>query len=791
MKKVSLSQVLILSITLAIASSAFLVTIFQYEESEKSLKQLEIEISSSSKEWLNQEMTELRTLFSLKYQEIIQINHLYLEEITDSELVLSLMWKKQYEALQSVLIQYAKESDNRHYFVSDLSGNVLSSSTASDNAYVKVYNSLQDKSLHTQLVSLVKGEIFRVNRHLIKNIFDDELGIIYSVSSFENENKQIADFARTLGIGYQFSYESESIGGYRYPKASTYTSLALKKENEISETSCLPFKSSGAGAMSLCIVKPVLLITKLTTKIKTSFLEARERMLSNTLLLASIVLVSLLFILFLFNKVIFRPVQQITTAFREIGEPMSKPLVMSSFISEIEQLIFALRKVRVLFSDNEKLKEQHKEDSLHDALTGLPNRRLFEDRGQLAIAQASREQHEVVLLLIDLDKFKTVNDTFGHDVGDDLLCQITKRLKQNIRSYNTLARWGGDEFLMLAPNLHKENYEDLISQITDVFKEPFIIDNQEHSMNVSIGLAAFPRDGVSLKDLLIAADIAMYEAKTHPNTSFHLFKKGNAEKSHRRLALEKALKNSIEQGELYLCFQPIASVNALEISHAETLVRWHSPIFGEVYPDEFIPIAERIGFIATLGNWVRDSAIEQQLVWEKEYGIDIKLTVNVSSIELDNIAFADNFIEAVSTANLPSHRIIIEITESTIINDFDLVKAHLCKLADYGIKWALDDFGTGYSSLHYLANLTPDYLKLDRSLIIGIENNDRVENIVKGVIQLSQSLDIKVISEGVEEVEQRQLLDDFKCDYLQGYWFARPMKKDQFIEFFQTHEERK
>jgi diguanylate cyclase (GGDEF)-like protein/PAS domain S-box-containing protein len=444
-----------------------------------------------------------------------------------------------------------------------------------------------------------------------------------------------------------------------------------------------------------------------------------------------------------------------------------------------------------VFSDITKAKEsQDKLDHLahHDALTALPNRLLFHDRLQHALVRAAREEEQLAVLFIDLDRFKNVNDTLGHHVGDELLKQVAKALAARLRDGDTLARLGGDEFIVLLENVDGEYGARLVAdKLVAMFEQPFMVSDYELFVTCSVGVSLFPRDGVDLNMLVRNADVAMYQAKARGRNGYQFYAASMNGEGVERLRLESLLRRAIDRNEISLAYQPQVEIDSGRMIGVEALVRWHSPELGQVSPVRFIPLAEDIGFISQLGKWVLAEACRQMVRWG-EAGLEVpKMAVNLSVRQFERGGIAGMVGDVLAETGLAPQRLQLEVTESVIMNTGDAL-VYINDLRRIGVGLAIDDFGTGYSSLAYLKQLPVQTLKIDRSFIKDISTDANDEAIAIAIIQLGKSLNLSVIAEGVENEEQAAFLLRHGCTRAQGYLYSRPVTAAQLLERWGQHQ---
>lgn len=416
----------------------------------------------------------------------------------------------------------------------------------------------------------------------------------------------------------------------------------------------------------------------------------------------------------------------------------------------------------------------------HDTLTQLPNRRYF----QKSLSEYLQDEHKKIsILFIDLDRFKLINDTLGHSVGDILLSQVAKRLSNCMEKENTVFRFGGDEFIIILPKAPKEKTEGLAIQILEEFAQPFILNGQEYKITPSIGISVYPTDGQDIDNLVRKADTAMYRAKEQGKNTFKFYSEEMNELIIRRMKIENELHKALEQNQFVIYYQPQVCSNE-KIIGMEALIRWQHPELGLVSPAEFIPIAEETGLIVSIGKWVLLNACKHANLWKDSSLPPIRVAVNLSARQFYDEKLVNVVEQALREANLDPMYLELEITESIAMQDGDSVISKLQDLKHLGIKLSIDDFGTGYSSLSYLKKFPFDSLKIDRSFISSITQGSDELAIVKAIIGMAKSLNLKVLAEGVELEEQKNLLFSLGCNELQGFLFGKPVPYEKLKEEF-------
>jgi len=428
-----------------------------------------------------------------------------------------------------------------------------------------------------------------------------------------------------------------------------------------------------------------------------------------------------------------------------------------------------------------KTKASLKEQADRDTLTGLYNRNYL--RYNLE-GWMSDNKNDFFLLYIDLDKFKDVNDSYGHLFGDNVLVEVSRRIKKHISSTSMLVRHGGDEFLLFMRLRDGKELKEESRKLLDYITEPYSIDGKTFLLGASIGVAIYPEHGNSLDELIRAADMAMYKAKEQRNT-IRIYSQGMEKEKLRKIQIEQELKNALKKNELFMVYQPQFNVDG-EICGFEALIRWNNEKLGFVSPGEFIPIAEDSGLMPELGEFVINVCIKDFpdicSAIRKETDIDVSISINISIKQFLEPGFLEDFLERAACKKC-SNKIVVEITEGLFIEDIEYILPQLKMLKEAGIKISMDDFGTGYSSLGMLKKLPIDELKIDKSFVDDIENNEIAGNMVKNVISIGCNMGMVVLAEGVENEEQYNILRKYNCDRFQGYYFAKPMEKNSLLEF--------
>src|SRR5579872_1667313 len=437
-------------------------------------------------------------------------------------------------------------------------------------------------------------------------------------------------------------------------------------------------------------------------------------------------------------------------------------------------------------TERKEYEDQLRHQALHDPLTGLPNRVLLRDRLEQALREAVRQGRTVALFLLDLNRFKEVNDTFGHQFGDELLEQLGPRFKRSLRAADTVARLGGDEFAVILPGISPGASGRAAERILRSLETPFTVNGQILDIDASIGVALYPEHGTNADTLLRHADVAMYAAKQE-NTGYFIYASDRDPNSQRRLALARELRRAVETDQLYLQFHPKIDLKTGRVIGVEALTRWQHPEYGLVSPDEFIPLAEQTGLIKPLTCWVLQEALKQRRRWEVEAGLDVRMAVNLSMRSFHDEQLVQTIAQALDTWETAPCRLEVEVTETAFMADPARALTTLETLHNMGVSLSIDDFGTGYSSLAYLRRLPAAEVKIDRSFVMDMVSDENACSIVRATIGLAHDLDLKAVAEGVETCEVWDLLGRLGCDLAQGFYLSRPMSTDDCMRWLLAH----
>ncbi|MCC6912785.1 MAG: EAL domain-containing protein [Rhodospirillaceae bacterium] len=438
-------------------------------------------------------------------------------------------------------------------------------------------------------------------------------------------------------------------------------------------------------------------------------------------------------------------------------------------------------------SDRLKAEDELVRLSEYDVLTGLPNRSVFMDRLKLAIDRAARADASVAVMVMDLDNFKSVNNTLGHDVGDALLRAVTQRVQKITRTTDTLARLGGDDFgILLEDVTDMAAASRTVRSIVNAFHKPVEVNGQSIEVTVSVGIAAYPQDDTDPLALLREAELAMYQAKSEGRDAFRYFDKEMDADIRRRVKIEADLRHAVDQNQLWLAYQPQLDLATGKIVGAEALIRWNHPERGLVSPGEFIPIAETSGLILPIGDWIIEEICRQRQIWQALGLPEMRLGFNVSGVQFRQRNLFEQVTSALQRSGLSPSSLDIEITESVAMEGAGRVQENVDRLTAAGVAMSMDDFGTGYSSLSNLQAFPISRLKVDGSFVRGIGRTKDDEKIVEAVVRLGQSLGLTVVAEGVETIEQLRFLKERACDEIQGYWLSKPLPPTEFRRFVES-----
>lgn len=462
--------------------------------------------------------------------------------------------------------------------------------------------------------------------------------------------------------------------------------------------------------------------------------------------------------------------------------PALQDELFNKIISETndDQILRSYATIRAV-NERKRAEEKIVHMAYHDALTNLPNRLMFDEKLKSCFEEAERAGRMMAILFFDLDRFKVINDTLGHHVGDQLLQTLARKLQVYVSEKDIVARFGGDEFIILLTDLaHIDEAAQFAKGIPALLEEPFLIEDQELFVTASIGISIYPNDGVEPDILLKNADIALYRSKEKGGNAYHYYHPDMNKRSLHRLNLEIQLRKALERDEFEIYYQPIVDLKNGSVLGMESLIRWKHPEWGLVSPGDFIPLAEETGLIVPIGNWVLRQACIQTKAWQSQGFSPLVVAVNISAIQFHQIHFVQIVMDALEESGLAPDQLCLEITENIAMNNVPYIIETMQKLKQLGVRISIDDFGTGYSSLSYLKRFRVHTLKIDQSFIRDVTSDEDNAAIVTALIAMSHRLKIKSLAEGVETKEQLEFLISQGCDEIQGYVFSKPMPAADF-----------
>lgn len=459
--------------------------------------------------------------------------------------------------------------------------------------------------------------------------------------------------------------------------------------------------------------------------------------------------------------------------------------------NELNARLRAGRRIIDLQTELMSARESLLVQATHDPLTGLPNRLLFSDRLTQRLMRSRGAPQPLAVMYLDLDRFKIVNDTLGHNIGDELLKDVSRRLKACLRETDTLARMGGDEFTLILADVetHKEA-EAVALKILDVLAEPMVIEGHELFVTASIGISVYPTDGTDVETLVKNADTAMYQAKEQGRNCYHIYTEALTADAIHAMTLESGLRKALENKEFVVHYQPRVDIRTGRILGSEALVRWQHPEYGLVSPNQFIPLAEETGLIGSISEFVLQTACAQTRAWIEAGGGQLSVSVNISGKQFQQRKLTHSIQQALKESGLDPKYLDLELTESILMENSEAVRPMLQEFRDMGVHISVDDFGTGYSSLSYLKRFPVDAVKIDRSFVTDITTNPDDAAIAGAVVAMAHSLKLRVCAEGVETIEQLEFLRSLQCDEMQGYFISPPVSAQEFDELLWQNRHR-
>jgi diguanylate cyclase (GGDEF)-like protein len=521
--------------------------------------------------------------------------------------------------------------------------------------------------------------------------------------------------------------------------------------------------------------------------------EALQKIVVIALITTAVLVIIGMLLSLMTSRRIVKPIQQVAEFASNLGEHNYDSKLSYRFDDEIGDLVNSFNDMSSKLEDEvlqrEETEKQLRQLALYDSLTQLPNRTLILDRLSNLIEKARRSPARVAVMFVDLDDFKKVNDTLGHDAGDELLIESARRFTEVIRPVDSVGRLGGDEFILLLDAMPNATDADRVAEeVLEIFKKPFSIDGRELTLSASIGISIFPEDGDNQAELLQKADSAMYHSKEKGRNTYSYFTAEMNEHVARRLSIEEQMYTALSRDEFSVFYQPKIRLSDGKIVGAEALLRWHNSELGQVEPDEFIPISEQTGFINPLGDFVLEQAVSDISRLNELYDANLHVAINVSPRQFRQNGLIDNITGYLQGRGISRGMVELEITEGVLIGGQSNIEESLKELRASGIEITMDDFGTGYSSLSYLREYPFDVLKIDRSFVrdIGLDPEDCA--LIEAIIVMAHGLGLKVVAEGVETMQQAEFLQQRGCDSAQGYYFSRPLPLTEFEKYLSNFE---
>lgn len=617
-----------------------------------------------------------------------------------------------------------------HFVSLIVPGSILSHDYLALNKFIKESTSQRD---------VVFGVILNSKSQPITSYYDKHLVIELKlknsdpVSSYKQVRKHIVDSKTILPLRFPITHEGNDLGEYI---------IGISRDK---------------------------MLEQLTSILK-------QRVMSYFIL----ILVMVISIYFVFRRSVLIPIKRLINGSKSVAHGNLDTIVEKSSNDELGELTDMFN---YMTSEIRHEQQELSHQASYDSLTNLPNRMLANDRLKVELKRAKRENRRIAVMFIDLNNFKIINDTMGHATGDLLLVEVSQRMKKRLRDGDTIARLGGDEFVVILPTIDNlTEVEDIAERMLEAVEQPFRLGDRDVKVSYSIGVALYPEDGNNVEKLMANADNAMYQAKAGSARHVRFFSQEMNDEIENQLQLEQGLHDAINNGELALNFQPIIDVKSGQFKGAEVLLRWNHPQRGMISPEIFIPMAEMTGQIIPIGKWVIREAARCISEWQSQGLNPNCLSVNISRVQLQE-GLISHLRDVMSEFNIDAKQLMLEITESVLMENVDIIKSQLDTINDAGIRLSLDDFGTGFSSLSYLKNFPFYSLKLDRSFVEAVPDNKEDTTLVSSIIALAKGLNLQVVAEGIECEEQLQALKGMGCDTVQGYYIGRPMDQIAFKEY--------
>lgn len=707
---------------------------------------------------------------------------------------------KQFNEEVKRLVEYRRDV-NKQYPAMDISANEMEIQQDKINSGFEILKSEIESGSLVPVDQNLYSELIKTHLNWIKAISQTRIYMTnrlasFSIETLKDQGKSLDDFHRVFMQSLQQlhkryrqedSFEAEEILNFIQQQADKWHSnfLLMREISEHGEWRSDTMLMKNRIFPVMKTITDDLSLLETTLRIEKQNIDQQIQR-SDTFFfylifaLIAILFLFISFILISLDWMVFQPIRQLSYALKSKAIDVSTPELGSAKTLEIATLLDAYQQMDREVSERQKALEHQ---AMHDHLTGLPNRLALNQRLEYQLLSCERDAGEFVLCFMDLDYFKEINDTLGHAAGDQLLIKVSRRIQGLIRKSDTLARLGGDEFALLLPKTNSENALDLVRKIITTLEQTFLVNNESINVGISIGIAVYPQDSNNVENLLQFADMAMYAAK-RKRIGFSFYDSSDNIYSKERMLLSQDLAHAIESNQLEAYFQPKIELKTEKIIACEALLRWNHPQLGFIPPEQVIDAAERIGVIHKLTLQILNKAIAECAKWHQQ-GNKISVAVNISVTDLANEHLSEEIKTILDQHQFDYHYLILEITESVMMENLNLSLLQLNQLNKLGIKISIDDFGTGFSSLAYLKRLPVNELKIDRSFIMELNQDQNDLAIVRSTIDLGHNLGLTVTAEGVENAQTIQILNELNCDLVQGYYISRPVDSDSFRIFLQ------